>query len=330
MKINKTYKSLLEKSVSSMLSAIELYNKPNFQYREETFAILAVNAWELLFKAQLLKVSKYKMASLYELESVLNKNGQASTRKKPKTNRSGNPVTIGIFDVINRLKNNKIKVSHNLLKSIESIVELRDNAIHFHNSEPITKELQELGFACIKNYMHIIKEWKLDIDLSKYNFYLMPLAYVDSKISVDSIITEEVGKYIDFIKNRVKETDNNDTQYDVAISIDINFRKSNNFEEGLPIKYDSHGVPIYMTETNIRDRFPLSYNDIVTQAPSRYSNFKRNKFFNSQMKKIKANNKICFTRKLDPGAKNSQKKEFYSSNIWQSLDKIYDIKMAKI
>jgi len=161
-----------------MLSAIELYNKPNFQYREETFAILAVNAWELLFKAQLLKVSKYKMASLYELESVLNKNGQASTRKKPKTNRSGNPITIGIFDVINRLKNNKIKVSQNLVKSIESIVELRDNAIHFHNSEPITKELQELGFACIKNYMHIIKEWKLDIDLSKYNFYLMPLAYV--------------------------------------------------------------------------------------------------------------------------------------------------------
>ena len=309
-----------------MLSAIELYNKPNFQYREETFAILAVNAWELLFKAQLLKVSKYKMASLYELESILNKNGQASTRKKPKTNRSGNPVTIGIFDVINRLKNNKIKVSQNLVKSIESIVELRDNAIHFHNSEPITKELQELGFACIKNYMHIIKEWKLDIDLSKYNFYLMPLAYVDSKISADSIITEEVRKYIDFIKNRVKETDNNDTQYDVAISIDINFRKSNNFEEGLPIKYDSNGVPIYMTETNIRDRFPLSYNDIVSKAPSRYSDFKRNKKFNSLMSKIKVDEKICYIRKLDTKAKNSQKKEFYSSYIWQIFDKIYEIK----
>jgi hypothetical protein len=48
------------------------------------------------------------------------------------------------------------------------------------------------------------------------------------------------------------------------------------------------------------------------------------------LQKIKANNKICFTRKLDPGAKNSQKKEFYSSNIWQILDKIYDIKQGKI
>jgi len=50
MRINQTYRSLLDKSVNSMLSAIEIYNKPNFSYREETFAILATNAIELLFK----------------------------------------------------------------------------------------------------------------------------------------------------------------------------------------------------------------------------------------------------------------------------------------
>ncbi len=36
-----------------MLSAIEVYNKPDFKYREETFAILMLNAWELLLKAKL-------------------------------------------------------------------------------------------------------------------------------------------------------------------------------------------------------------------------------------------------------------------------------------
>jgi len=64
MKINKTYRSLLDKSIASMLSAIELYNKPNFQYREETFAILAVNAWELLLKAIILRQNRYKLRSL--------------------------------------------------------------------------------------------------------------------------------------------------------------------------------------------------------------------------------------------------------------------------
>ena len=51
MKKNPIYESLIDKSIGSMLSAIEIYNKPDFKYREETFAILAINSWELLLKA---------------------------------------------------------------------------------------------------------------------------------------------------------------------------------------------------------------------------------------------------------------------------------------
>jgi hypothetical protein len=76
MKINKTYQSLLDKSINSMLSAIEIYNKPDFKYREETFAILTINSWELLFKARILKLSKYNMKSIYQLEARKKKNGE--------------------------------------------------------------------------------------------------------------------------------------------------------------------------------------------------------------------------------------------------------------
>ena len=48
-----------------MLSAIEIYNKPDFKYREETFAILAINSWELLLKARLLKLNSYRINSIY-------------------------------------------------------------------------------------------------------------------------------------------------------------------------------------------------------------------------------------------------------------------------
>jgi hypothetical protein len=44
----------LQKAESALLSSIEVYNRPTFAYREETFAILALNAWELLLKAKLL------------------------------------------------------------------------------------------------------------------------------------------------------------------------------------------------------------------------------------------------------------------------------------
>ena len=43
---------LLEKSIQAAISAIEIYNKPDFKYREESFCILIVNTWELLLKAK--------------------------------------------------------------------------------------------------------------------------------------------------------------------------------------------------------------------------------------------------------------------------------------
>jgi len=59
------YKQLVDKSIAAALAAIEVYNKPDFRYREESFVILLVNAWELLLKAKILKDSKNRLSSLY-------------------------------------------------------------------------------------------------------------------------------------------------------------------------------------------------------------------------------------------------------------------------
>ncbi|MGI6660956.1 MAG: DUF3644 domain-containing protein [Bacillota bacterium] len=44
--------NLLERAIAAMVSALEVYNKPTFRYRAESFTILAINAWELLVKAK--------------------------------------------------------------------------------------------------------------------------------------------------------------------------------------------------------------------------------------------------------------------------------------
>ncbi|NRT12545.1 DUF3644 domain-containing protein [Flavobacterium sp. 14A] len=320
MKINKTYRSLLDKSINSMLSAIEIYNKPNFSYREETFAILAVNAWELILKAFLLKKYNYKITHLYVMDFVLKQNGEKSARKKPRLNRAQNPMTIGIFETIKKIEEKGINLSSNIKNSIESLVELRDNAIHFHNEKEISKELQELGFACIKNYMNIIKEWEVDIDLSKYNFYLMPLAYVDSKVDVSSITTDEVKKYIDFVKNKVDNTTDDD--YTIAISIDIQFNKSNSFDS-INFRYAEDGIPVNLSEEDIRNRFPFDTRKLVANAKKRYLDFKQTTLFHDAMRHIKLNEKLCYNRKLDPENIKSMNKPFYSANVWAELDKTF-------
>jgi hypothetical protein len=45
---------LLQSAEAALISSIEIYNKPAFAYREETFSILALNAWELMLKSKLL------------------------------------------------------------------------------------------------------------------------------------------------------------------------------------------------------------------------------------------------------------------------------------
>lgn len=323
MRVNQTYRSLLDKSVNSMLSAIEIYNKPNFSYREETFAILATNAIELLFKAQLLKASAYQMKGLYVMEPVIKKDGTPHRiRKKPKLSRSKNPMTMGLFEVVKQLSGKGFQITENHISSIEALVELRDNAIHFHNEKHISKEIQELGFATIKNYIHIIKKWGLDVNLSDYNFYLMPLAYIDSKMVTEGLVTDEVKNYLSFVKSKIEAQDKHDEEYDIAISIDINFSKSNSFE-GIDFKYGKDGVTINVSEEDIRKKFPLTYKDVGVKAKSRYSDFKQNHTYNLIMRKIKDDDKLYHERKLDPENPRSLKKGYFSSNIWKEMDKNY-------
>lgn len=322
MKINKTYRSLLDKSIASMLSAIEIYNKPNFHYREETFAILAVNAWELLFKAIILRQNRYNMRSLFVLKPHVNRNGSKSTTKKiVDKNRSGNPKTISILEALSILRNQKY-LTANLCGNIEAIIELRDNSIHFANTEDISHLVQELGFACIKNYISLIREKKIEIELSNYNFYLMPLAYVSSNVVSESVLTEETKNYLSLVKSKIACEDTNDSNYDIAITIDIDFKKGNSFDS-LGFTFDEEGVKIALTEENIRKRYPWDNAELVRRCKARYSDFIQNTNWNAIKKEIKSKKKLFRERLLDPGNPKSAKKGFYSTNVFSVLDKYY-------
>lgn len=52
------YAALVDKSLQACSAAIEIYNKPDFRYREEAFSILMLNAWELLLKARVLNENR--------------------------------------------------------------------------------------------------------------------------------------------------------------------------------------------------------------------------------------------------------------------------------
>ena len=324
MKTNPTYKSLLDKSVSSMLSAIEIYNKPNFQYREESFSILAVNSWELLLKAYILRLNRFRKKSIYVMKPKINKNGSESKRSKQiALNRCGNPMSISIFTALEQLYSMG-KLPLNIKDNIEILIELRDNSIHFINSESITKQVQELGFACIKNYIEIIKEWEIEIDLSKYNLYLMPLAYIDEQIIVSGTLTKETENYIKLIKEKLSGEEEG-SPFDIAISIDIDFKKGNSFD-AINVTYSPDGIPVTISEEDIKKRYPLSYKQVADKCRKRYRDFKQDAKFNRLIQSTKSNNKLSHSLTLYPNNPNAMKSYHYNGAIIKYLDEHYQKK----
>src|SRR6185437_13459168 len=85
---------LLQNAEAALISAIEIYNKPTFAYREESFTILALNAWELLIKAKLLSVNSNDVRCLFVYFTPKTKTGTPSKKRQVKRNRSKNVMTL--------------------------------------------------------------------------------------------------------------------------------------------------------------------------------------------------------------------------------------------
>ncbi len=50
-KISSIRKELIQKSKESMLTAVQIFNNPNIQFKSESFIVLAIIAWTYLLHA---------------------------------------------------------------------------------------------------------------------------------------------------------------------------------------------------------------------------------------------------------------------------------------
>lgn len=139
-----------------MVTAIEAYNRPRSEYRDETFSILLLNAWELLLKA------------------ILSKNRESIFYRKAR----GQPYrTLSLRDAYEAAKRHfpadidSIPVKRNL----ELIATYRDNAVHFYNETGLSALLWALSQTSILNY-HDLMLGVFDLDLARdVNWRILPL-----------------------------------------------------------------------------------------------------------------------------------------------------------
>lgn len=310
-----------------MLSAIEAYNKPDHKYREETFSILALNAWELLMKSKLLYEKNNNPRNLYIYEKKELRDGAPSSRKYIKRNRSGNPLVIGIKRTMNIIESEGHAVIPELVKrNIDALIAVRDNAVHLMNRNPeFSKVIQEIGTATVQNYLLIAKKW-FDFDFSQYNVYLMPIAfYMDfSDVSIVNLSSEE-SNLANYISSLYQDIEADSLEgYAVTLELDVTLKRSDlPTATRLTVGNDPGAVPIILKEEDFRKHYPWDYKQLTEKLRARYSDFSQNQKYHDIRKTIQGDKRYVKARYLDPENPKSSKKDFYSPHIINEFDKHY-------
>jgi hypothetical protein len=324
-------KTLAEKSMSSMLSSIEIYNKPDFKYREETFAVLATNSWELLLKARILQLSNNKIASILSYEKRRNRDGKISKKEYRVENRSGNYNTVGLFKAYDIIVNEYGDNLQGIVReNLEALVEIRDNSVHFINKDfALSKKIHEIGTASIKNYIRLVFLW-FGIDFSQYDIFLMPIGFVRNFSSAKAIsVSGEEKKLLKYIGSSEQKYDDDETnEFNFTLNIDIKFRRANTSLDATEVLVtnDKNAVKVQLTEDDIREKYPWDYKILTTRLRKRYYDFKENQEYHDTRKYLEANPKFCRTRYLDPSNTKSLAKKYYNPNIVKEFDKHYNVR----
>ena len=116
----------VEKAEAALVAAIEIYNKPSFRYREETFSLLAINAWELLLRAQLLKRGNNDPKVIRVYEQRCTKGGKTSKKLYLKRNRAGAPLTLSLPACIMVLdKDADVRLTPEIKANLDALIAVR-------------------------------------------------------------------------------------------------------------------------------------------------------------------------------------------------------------
>lgn len=308
-----------------MVSAIEVYNKPDFKYREETFSILAINAWELLLKAKWLKDHNHKLRALYVTEKRTRQDGQPFKHAKVKMTACGNPFTHSL-DFIAKKMAEKKSLADAAHKNIIALCEIRDSSVHFYNkSNVFAVRLQEVGSACVRNYAKAAESW-FGIDFSQFNFYLMPLAFIQTNHLSGMTLNREEKNLATFL-SRLEAANDPQSDYAVSVNIELKFLKSK-AEDAIRVQItnDPTAPKVQMTEEQLRDKYPLTYATLTAECAKRYTDFMQNKKYHDLRKPLKSDKRYCHVKKLDPENPKTVKQEFFSRAVFNVLDAHYTIK----
>jgi len=313
---------LLDRSVSAMLGAIELYNKPQFPYRCESFAVLAINAWELLLKARWLQLHGNKVSSLYQKALRKNKNGE--TGKRFEVRKSGGvPMTHALEFLLKQLLMKK-EIEQPVYDNLGILQQFRNTSVHFLlKSFDVAQRLQEIGMASVKNYSTLVQQW-FNQALSDFDFFLMPLALINPPVEYrhDKSVVEK--QFLDYLAKMGIGRATPNSKFAVAINVEVKFsRVKDGVATPVQISKDPSAVKVTLTDDQFTSRYPYTYKEIVEKLKKKYPDFKQGKDFMWIKRRLEQDQRLVGRRYLNPKKKSGIPMKWYSEAFLSEFNIYY-------
>ena len=281
------------------------------------------NAWELLLKAKWLQDHGDVIKSLYQMGTD-DVGGRAA-----KTNRSGNPLTHSAsYLAAKLLEDQNSGLERGCHDNILALIEIRDNAAHFVNKDLyIGRRVLKIGTASLRNYLLLAQEW-LQLDLSKYNFFLMPISFYHGFETVEPVsrahYPEQIQKLLAFLDALEATDDRQDSAQHVALRLETKLVRG---KDTAPVAFrwtnDPAAPAVVVREADLLKNYPMTYRALTAALKRRYSNFLENREYHLLKKSLEKEQKFCIERALNPNNPKSSRQRFYSANIMQQFDRQY-------
>ena len=250
---------LVENSISAMLAAIEMYNKPRVAYRDEITVIMLVNAWELAIKAIL---RKHQVSIFYK-------------------KRRGEPYrSLSLDDAIGKVAGHNLWPNHvdhlAVATNVKALSTYRDRATHLYNAKGLAGVIYPFLQQNILNYRDIMVEI-FNKDLAdSITWQLLPLsvtvpgdAIQFMKADAAASAVAQVKQFIDELQNYLADAEEAGCDLSrIATYYDVNLRSMKQMSSAdlvVAVSPDADGQ-VVIRKTDPNETHPFSMEELLNRA----------------------------------------------------------------
>ena len=193
----------------ALLAAIETYNRPTAEYKEQTVAFLLVNAWEILAKARIIQMNGGKLQAIYR---------RKRDSRQYERGEDGEILTIGIRGAINRSGS-----PEEVKKNTHGLIKVRNRATHMGVLGPHLKQvILEFSTASVQNFVRAYQDWFGETFEAPY---LLPLGFVGTAQAAISAYPARQRQLLEELSKLAKSQDEHDSGFSVVLQIHVELNR---------------------------------------------------------------------------------------------------------